>query len=214
MVLDRENAFLLYAQYAGDVLRTAEALKADPVTILRVADEEDWAARLEPIIKLRKSTSPAEVERGLNRITNFIQAYKMRMVIERQLSRLFSMSDDELMAWCMSEVVTTHKDGSTTTEKKLHTRPFADLASAMEKVHELTYLALNDTTPERNQRAKKDEVQGPSALDVHAEIAKAMAEIHASKTPRALVFDQQLGEAQRKATEIEAKAFPTPEDAK
>ena len=56
--IDRENAFLLYATFCGDIERTAHALNVPAVAVLKVADEEGWQTRLGPIIALKKSTRP------------------------------------------------------------------------------------------------------------------------------------------------------------
>lgn len=195
-LLDRENAFLLYASFSGDLTRTAVALHSDALTVLRVADEERWQTKLTAILELKKAGKPGEVERAINRTMNFVQAHRLRNLIERQIRELSEMSDEELRSWCMSEIVTTHKDGSVSVEKKLHTRPYADLASAMEKVHNLSYAALNDTNQERAVRSKQEADEKPTAMEIHSAIAKAMSEVAASKTPRALLFDAQLEQVQ------------------
>lgn len=195
-LLDRENAFLLYASFSGDVTRTAAALHADVVTVLRVVDEDRWNSKLKSILELKQTGKPGEIERAINRTMNFVQCHRLRMLVERQIRMLSAMSDEELKEWCMSELVTTHKDGSVTTEKKLHTRPFADLATAMEKVHSMTYMSLADTNTDRARREKLEQQDAPTSLEMHSAIAKAMSEVASSNSPRALLFDEQLKQAQ------------------
>lgn len=55
---DRAQVFLLYATFAGDIVRTAHAAGVRPVDVLRVADEEGWTAKLAPILELSKSQRP------------------------------------------------------------------------------------------------------------------------------------------------------------
>lgn len=208
-LIDRENAFLLYATFCGDVTRTAAALHADVVTVLRVVDEEHWNSKLTTILELRKSAKPGEVERGINRTMNFVQCHRLRNLVERQVNMLSQMSDEELKTWCMSEIVTTNKDGSVSVEKKLHTRPFADLATAMEKVQMLSYTALNDTNQERAQRAKDAKEEQPTTMEIHSAIAKAMSEVGASKTPRALLLDAHLAQEQNIVALVDPNRIPT-----
>ena len=42
VVIDREQVFLLFATFAGDVEKTAHAAGIRAVDVLRVADEEGW----------------------------------------------------------------------------------------------------------------------------------------------------------------------------
>lgn len=174
-LLDRENAFLMYQSCNGDIIRTANALNAPAELVAQIADEEKWAAKFAPLLALRKF-NPVEIERNINRSMNFIQANKLRMVLEVLITTLARMTPDELVAYCVVEEETTHKDGSVTREKKVKTRPFADLASALEKVHALTYAACNDTVTERGHRAKRNpDDEQPAITDIHAAIAKAMS---------------------------------------
>lgn len=195
--IDRKQAFLLYATLCGDVERTAAALNVSAVTVLRVADEENWAEKIKTIVELKKSSRPGDVERAVNRALNFVQACRMRLFIERLLQKLTNMSDAEVEEYIFSsEVPNTHgRPGNTIA--KLNTRPVADLVAALEKVHAASYMALGDTTSERVKRQEfTDTKGGDSASEIHAKIALAMNEIAGSESPRALLFDAQLKEAQ------------------
>jgi hypothetical protein len=60
--IDRENAFLLYATFTGDLERTAHALNVRACDVLLMADEEKWNEKLKPILDLKKSTKPGDIE--------------------------------------------------------------------------------------------------------------------------------------------------------
>ena len=62
-------------------------------------------------------------------------------------------------------------------------RPLADLASAMEKIHWMTYQALSDSPQERAKRVEKPADESAQS-DVHARIAAALANMR-SKSPQA-----------------------------
>jgi hypothetical protein len=188
--VDRANAFLLYAAFCGDVVRTAAALGVTSVTVLKMADEENWAEQLKPILELKKTNRPGDIERAINRALNFVQAHQARMFIQRVVQKLAGFTEEDLHEYMMTEHHA--KDGST--YRKLCTRPLADLASAMEKAHALTYMALNDSAQERVRR--KEEDSSGSASDLHLKIAEAMGKVKSSNTPRALLFDAQLSMAQ------------------
>lgn len=198
--VDRANAFLLYATFCGDLVRTAAALGVPASTVLKMADEENWTAQLAPILELKKTNRPGDIERAINRAINFVQAHQARMFIQRVVQKLTGFDDEMLHEYLMSE----HHAKDGTTYRKLCTRPLADLASAMEKAHALTYMSLNDTSQERVRR--KEEDSSGSASDLHLKIAEAMGKVKASNTPRAMLFDAQLSVAQ----DIVAKSVVPP----
>lgn len=202
---DREQAFLLYAAFAGDLERTAHALNIRPEQVLAIVEEGNWNARLKPIIELRKSTRPGDFERGINRALNFIQAHKYRLFLERLIFRITNMTAQEFEDYFLQPEKMT-ADGKTVAAK-LSTRALADLASAMEKAHAMSYHALNDTAAERVKRKEDDD--GMSAADLHVKLAKAMQEVGADKTIRAKLFDAQIATAQSLVNE---KKDPTPYD--
>lgn len=197
---DREQAFLLFTTFCGDAERTAHALGVSPVAVLRMADAEGWTAKLANIMEQMRSAKPGDVERGVNRALNFVQAHKFRMFLERTLKHMYGWSEEELIAHLNPESVS--KMGSTT---KFTTRPMADLASAIEKCHVLTYQALNDTAPERARRA--GDVPGGASEDLHAQISAAMAKAGGSKTPRAMLFDAQLVQGAEQVATIKKKTI-------
>lgn len=203
--IDRENAFLLYAAFTGDVERTAHALNIRACDVLLMADEERWNEKLKPILELKKSSRPGDIERAINRALNFVQAHRMRMIIERVVQRLTGMTGEEMEQYLFSET-TLGKDGKERIYKRLTTRALADLASAIEKCHAMSYMALSDSTQERTKR--KDEGGEVAAGDMHVKIAEAMQKAAASKTPRAQLFDAQVAIGQ----EVAPTAIKPPED--
>ncbi len=204
--IDRENAFLLYAAFCGDLERTAHALNIRTMDVLRMADEENWNEKLRGILELKKSGRPGDVERMINRALNFVQAHKMRMVIERVLCRITKLTPEELEDYMFSGKVS--KDGDI--EKKLSTRAIADLASALEKCHAMTYAALNDSAPERAKRNDKED-GAASAADMYVRITEAVQKAGASHSPRAQLFDAQIQIGQQAQAEM-AKPDPLNND--
>lgn len=186
VLIDRENAFLLYASFCGDVVKTAAALNIDAVTLLKVIDSERWTEKLAPILNLTKSSRPGDVERGISRAINFCQAHRMRILIERALKLMTNWSDEEMLENLMPESVSKAGVAS----KKVSTRWLADFTVCMDKCHHLVYASLNDTATERVRR-NDAETAGP-VQDLHSLIALAMSGVGNSKTPRAMLLDSQL----------------------
>lgn len=204
---DREQAFLFFASFSGDIERTAHALGTSAEIVLKIADEGSWTSRLAAVLKLRTCGRPGDVERAINRATNFAQAHRARLFLERLITKIYRLTDTELEEYCFVTETRRSKDKVTgeveeTHEKKISTRPFADLASAMEKIHGLTYLALSDSATERKHRAEREEAEDSTASkDIHAAISEAVAAAQGDSSPRAQLFTGQLAQVKNLAAE-------------
>lgn len=201
-LIDREQAFLLYATFAGDVQRTAHALGISPVALLRMVDEEGWTERLKGIIELQKSGRPGDWERAINRALNYVQAHRMRLIVERAIRHFTGLSEVEFKDQLLTKA--PNVKGAAGQVVKMSTRSIADLASALEKAHAMTYQALGDTAQER-MKANAPSASGDAYADMHAKIAEAMAKAGKSTSTRALLFDAQVAQA-------EAVRGPAPDD--
>jgi hypothetical protein len=191
-LIDRENAFLLFATFCGDIERTAGALNISGAAVLKMAEDDGWLRKLSGIIELRKSNKPGDVERAINRALNFVQAHRFRLFVERVIKKITGFTDEQLEQYLMTG------NAGPVVIKKLSTRALADLASAMEKAQAMSYLALNDTAQERIKRNETD--NGDTAGgELHLQIQRAFAEVRASNSPRAQLFDAQLAIAADKA---------------
>jgi hypothetical protein len=202
--IDRENAFLLYATFCGDVVKTAHALNVPPVAVLRVVDEDGWTEKLKGIIELKNSGKPGDLERGINRALNFVQAHRMRLIVERAIRAFTNLSEQEFKDQLTTTGAYKNKEGAPIIVRT-STRSIADLASALEKVHSMSYAALGDSGQER---VRRKEVDGSSVAvcDMHAKIAEAMAKVGASRSPRAQLFDAQIASGQERAVAVEAES--------
>lgn len=189
LLVDREQAFLLYATFCGDIEKTAHSLNISASAVSAMATANNWPQKLQPILDLKKSARPGDIERAINRALNFVQAHRYRLFLERALQRLHSFTDAELTSYMESRFKT--KDGQEVV--KLSTRSLADFATALEKAHALTYIALHDTAPERIKRqAREEQNEEPAVVDIHAKISEAMNKVAASQSPKALLFDAQV----------------------
>lgn len=203
VVIDREQGFLLFATFCGDIVKTSAALGIPPAVLLRVVDEEGWVLKLAPILELKRSNSPGDLERAMNRALNFVQALRYKTLLERALRSMIGWSEEELREHLSTPIL--NKEGITI-GTKFATRALADFASALEKAHALSYMALNDTASERVKR--REEVGSGAAIDLHAKIAEAMSKAGASATPRAMLLDAQLEQAEHQRAVAAAPKIP------
>jgi len=199
ILLNKEQAFLLYATFCGDPVRTAAALGVQAFDVIHCAESEDWNGRLKPILDLKKSTAPGDIERGVNRALNFVQGHRLRMLLERVLKDMLDCTDEELrghlvdLGQAQLREFSKQEQPPTHVKAKLTTKAFADLATAIEKAHALTYMALVDTATDRAKR-KSGPDDADTGADLHAKLAKAMSQLR--DTPAGNAFDAKLGEAQ------------------
>lgn len=206
--LDRENCFLLFATFCGDIVRTAHAIGCSEAAVLKMCEDEGWHNKLAPILALKKSSRPGDVERACNRALNFVQAHKMRLFVARVLHSLTGLTEEQFQEYVYPS--SKDKEGNVTT--KLSTRALADLASAMEKCQALTYLALTDTAQDRSKRKESEGDADISAADMHAQIAAGFAAVGASNSPRAVLFDAQVAQAQAIVREAAKPVNPHDDD--
>lgn len=189
--LDAATVFQLYCTFCGDVVKTAAAAGVRPVDILRVSSAEGWAEKLGPILDLAKSQQPGQWERSCNRAVNYVQSHKLRMFLERVLSRITSMNAEELESYILTSKL--DKNGMKTA-KVLSTRALADLASSIEKCHAMSYLATNDTAQDRGRRKEQATDDGADCSSLHLKIAQAMSQVKSAEaaSPRLALLSAQV----------------------
>jgi hypothetical protein len=186
--IDRENLFLLYSTFCGDVEKTAHAAGLRPLDVIRCADDLGWTEKLKPIFALKKSSAPGDIERGINRAIAFTQAHRLRMVLDRAIARISGLNDVDFD----EQLFPVNKNGFRT----LTTRALTDLAAAVEKCNAQAAQALSDTAQDRARRDEASE-KGEASGGIHATIAAAMAAVSKDCSPRAQLVDAQLATAQQ-----------------
>lgn len=170
--VDEEQAFVLYATFLGDPAKTAATLGVPVSTVVKAAAEGGWMARIAPIVALQgEGSTPARVERSINRAINFTQAYRLRRVAEKALRHLSDMSPEQLIEFFSTEA--TDKQGNVKVTRTL--RPLADLAVVFQKCHEMSYSALTDSVSERVKRPPEPEDSMLGSAALHCRLADAMA---------------------------------------
>ena len=207
--IDRENAFNLYSIFVGSAVRTAAALDCPVELIEALAIEHRWDKKIRPLIELKASSRAGDVERAISSAINFSQANRMRVFLERVLRNMTGMSTRDLEAFLFPQEEEGRGDARRLV-RKFSTRPLADLASALEKCHAMTYQALGDTATDRKERKEAGGDDDTSAAEMHMKLAAAMnASGGKAISPRAIVLDTQLAIAQDFArVDLRAPAVP------
>lgn len=161
---DVTQAFLVFMAVIGSVERTAAALNVDPEFIAWLAEQEGWVAKIRRVSIMSKSEKPGDWERAQNRALCFVQAHRARLLMDRLITSLHNMEDDEFLA----HFRTHSKDG----REGYSARFFSDLMAALDKAHSMSYAALGDSVGERLEREREDEEA--TAGQIHAALIAAL----------------------------------------
>ena len=138
-VLDVAQIFQTYIAFSGDVSRTAVAVNQDVKVIEALALSEDWKDKIQVWMRLREG-DPSDVQIQINRAVNYVQAHRIRAVLDKVVTHLSAMDAKEI-----ANLLT--KSGKNATE--FSARPLADLTKAIEACQGMTQRALGDTIAER-----------------------------------------------------------------
>lgn len=172
--LDVSKIFLVFVATVGDIERTALACDLDPDIVRELALSEDWNVKVKRLRLASKGSGEAadEFARLQNRALAWVQAHRIRDVLDRVVMKLSEQTDDELIAG----ITETNKDGST----KLNARVFSDLTKALETANGLAFAALGDTIPERKASTGG---AGQATADLHSALVAALNGGLAKRTP-------------------------------
>lgn len=138
--LDVAKIFLTYTAFQGDAAKTAVTLDMAIEDVKSLAVSEDWNSKLESLNKL--SGDSKEVQVQLNRAVNYVQAHRVRSILDRVISQLSLSTGEELV-----DLLTV--SGGEGRSAELKTRALTDLVKAIETAQLMTQRALGDTAAER-----------------------------------------------------------------
>lgn len=195
--LDVAQIFLCYMAVIGDVPKTAAALDLDPALVEHLAEKHGWKEKVRRISIMSKSEKPGDWERAQNRALNFVQAHRIRQVIDRVILHFQGMDVEALIEALSSR----DARGSVHVSSKF----FADLTAASERVHQMSYYALGDTVKERESQPK--DADGSTPAQLHAALIAALN----NPTMQGREAEVLVKEAtQVVVAEAERKALPVP----
>jgi len=163
---DVAQIFLVWMATVGSNEQTALALDLEPEQVRRLAESEGWNEKIRRVSLMSKNGKPGDYERMVNRCLNFVQAQVLRTQVNRLLTEVTAMSNEELL----SRACVRTRDGG----MQLSAKFFVDLANAAEAAQRMSYAALSDTAGERAERDSGG-TGGQGANDLHAAIIAALS---------------------------------------
>lgn len=148
--VDQARAWMVYAAFDGDEEKAAIASKVPVEAIRALAHDYNWAAKLK---RLKTGSGEPEAERVANRAVNYVQAQRMRTILEKSIELL---EDEEQLLRALLKYKLT-KEGDV---ESIEVSPKAvlELTKALEVVQNMSYRALGDKMP-----AKADDTEGKAA---------------------------------------------------
>jgi len=136
---DISRIFESYIQFLGDTAKVSVALDIEEHLVKNLAAVEGWDKKLKQW-QQQISGDPREFQVQVNRAINFVQAHRLRTVLDKVVGKLHSMTADELI----DALTVNTKYGS-----EVKTRALTDLVKGAEAVQLMTQRALGDTDAER-----------------------------------------------------------------
>lgn len=138
-LLDVAQIFQTYVTFGGDVDKTAAATGISREAVRQLVAAEKWKDKISEWMELREG-DPRDLQIQINRAVNYVQAHRLRAVIDRVIAHIATLDEEKL-----TELLTkTTKDGS-----EFVTRPITDLVKAAEACQAMSARALGDTAAER-----------------------------------------------------------------
>ena len=204
---NKDYIFLMFAAFGGDIFRCAHACGVDPEEVTRLAESGKWMERIRALIELKKGDKGPDLERGISRATNFVQVNRWRLILDRLIQHFEGLTDQQLL----EKFITYRLDrNGEKVQTNISFKILADISTAMEKTHWLTYQATLDAPQDRAARREKpkdDEVEE----DLHAKIAKSLAGMieHTPASQLQLAQDTQVAALQNNLAR-EAGSSPSP----
>ena len=170
------RCYMTFIILEGDVEKTAVACDVSTEFIEHWIEKEDWRSRLEHINSICSPTTrgPAEIERLINRAALYVQAQRIRRIIDSVVSEIEGELDKGEGSILDLFTVTSEKGGS-----RIDLKPLLDVTQASLKLSQMSMAAMCDTPTERTLRARQGGAIKDDSLALGAETLKGLSKIPA-----------------------------------
>lgn len=166
--------YLTFIVLEGDTNKTAVACDVAEQLVIEQAQRENWHDRLETTKRLASdSRGPAEIERLLNRAGTYVQAMRLRRIIDVVLNELEQRATNSKSI--LDAFTFTDKEGN----HRIDLKPIAELAAAAQKLSAVAFSAMSDTAGERLKRLEGSLERQDDALALGARVLSALTNIPA-----------------------------------
>src|SRR5262245_56570144 len=155
------KVYLTFLVLGGDVDRTAATCNVATGFVRRHSDREDWREKIEAVANLGAPTGrgPSELERVLARTAGYVQALRLRRIVDAVISALEARVDSG--ADVLGAFTVVDRQGARLDFGSLET-----VMKTVERLHGLCQEVLCDTPAEREGRRKAEERNGRPIEDL------------------------------------------------
>jgi len=167
---------MCYAAFAGDVEKAAISAKV-PATIIRSLEHDfDWVTKLR---RLKSGAGVSDAEKTANRAVNYLQAQRMRDILERSLV-LFEDEEQLIKALVRFKFA---REGEV---EHVETNPKAvlDLTKALEVAQNMSYRALGDKLPTQADTVNEKDKGVAGSVSSVRDVIAALQEFARSPSPQ------------------------------
>lgn len=169
---------MCYASFSGDVEKTAISAKV-PADIIRSLEHDfDWTTKLR---RLKSGAGVSDAEKTANRAVNYLQAQRLRDVLEESLRLL---EDPEKLALALVKFKLT-KEGDVA-GIEVSPKALLDLTKALESVQNMSYRALGDKLPTQADTVNEKDKGVASSVTSVRDVIAALQEFAATPAPKAI----------------------------
>lgn len=172
---------MLYAAFSGDIEKAAIASKVPAPVIRSLEHDFNWVQKLK---RLKTGAGESEAEKVANRAVSYLQAQRMREVIEKSLQLL---EDEEALVRALVKfkmIPNSDVIGSIEVSPKA----ILDLAKALESVHSACYRALGDRVPVAAD-VVKDSNTSPNSVTNVRDVIEVLASMKRATAPKEIPVD-------------------------
>lgn len=153
--IDQAKVWMIYAAFGGDIEKTAISSKTPAAVVKALEHDFNWPVKLK---RLKTGAGESEAERVANRAVSYLQAQRMREVIEKSLQLL---EDEDALVRALVKLKFL-PNGDVIGGVEVSPKAILDLAKALESVHSACYRALGDKIPAQADPVDKDTRGGNS----------------------------------------------------
>lgn len=174
---------MCYASFSGDVDKAAIASKV-PSDIIRALEHDfDWVSKLR---KLKSGAGVSDAEKTANRAVNYLQAQRLREVLEESLRLL---EDPEQLARALVKFKLA-SDGDVL-GIEVSPKALLDLTKALESAQNMSYRALGDKLPTQADTVNEKDKGVASSVSSVRDVISALQDFAAKPHVPAPVVEVQ-----------------------
>lgn len=174
--VDQARAWMCYASFSGDIEKTAISAKV-PADIIRALEHDfDWQTKLR---RLKSGAGVSDAEKTANRAVNYLQAQRLRDVLEESLRLL--EDPEELVKMLVQFKYTKEGDVDTLA---VNPKALLDLTKALESVQNMSYRALGDKLPTQADTVNEKDKGVASSVSSVRDVIAALQEFAAAPAPK------------------------------